>query len=117
VEVTVYVHPDDHGRGIGRALYTSLFECLRLQGYCSAVAVIALPNPASVALHERLGFELVGVYRSMGYKHARWHDVGWWQLALRSHDPSTEPPRPLRDVMDTPEWENALRTGVGLLRV
>lgn len=117
VEVTVYVHPEYHGWGVGRALYTSLFACLRLLGYTSAVAVIALPNPASVALHERVGFEPVGVYRSLGYKHGRWHDVGWWQLALCPPEPSPEPPRPLRRLANTPEWKAALQSGASLVRI
>jgi L-amino acid N-acyltransferase YncA len=110
VEVTVYVHPDRHRRGVGRALYMALLECLRLQGYCTAVAVIALPNPASVALHESLGFAHIGVFHAVGYKHGQWHDVGWWELALRERDPSPAPPLRLHDVLDTPEWQEALKS-------
>lgn len=53
-------------------------------GYCQAFAGIALPNAASVALHESVGFEALGVYRKVGYKHGQWHDVGWWQCSLQS---------------------------------
>ena len=66
VEVSVYVHPAQHRRGIGRAMYTSLFRCLAPQGYCTAVARITLPNAASVALHESMGFQTVGVNRGIG---------------------------------------------------
>lgn len=92
VDASVYVHSDFRRRGIAQALYASLFEILKAQGFFNAYAGIALPNAASVALHESLGFRPIGVYRNVGYKLGRWHDVGWWHLALR---PATENPRPL----------------------
>ena len=78
-EVTVYVAPDAHRRGIGRALYGRLLRSLDAQGYRTMVGVIALPNAASVALHEACGFEHAGTLRRVGYKHGAWHDVGFWQ--------------------------------------
>jgi phosphinothricin acetyltransferase len=66
VEVSVYVAENQHRRGVGRALYTSLVECLRLQGFFHAYAGITLPNPASVGLDESLGFQPVGVYKDVG---------------------------------------------------
>jgi phosphinothricin acetyltransferase len=116
VEVTVYVNPDYHRRGVGGAVYTSLFECLRLLGFCGAIAVITLPNPASVALHESLGFEPIGVFNSIGYKLGEWHDSGWWQLGLQEHSPSPAPPRRLSEALNSPEWQNALDKGLALLR-
>ncbi len=83
VDVTVYLNPVFHRKGIGRALYTSLLAVLRLQGFYKAYAGIALPNPASVGLHEAVGFKPVGVYHQAGYKLGAWHDVGWWQLSLQ----------------------------------
>jgi L-amino acid N-acyltransferase YncA len=83
VDVSVYVDPRHHRRGIGRALYTSLFDLLRRQGFINAYAGIALPNPSSVALHESLGFESVGTFRGVGFKFGRWHDVLWLHLRLR----------------------------------
>ncbi len=116
-EVAVNVHEGYRRRGIGRGLYTSLFECLRALSYVSAVAVITLPNPASVALHESLGFEPVGVFRSVGYKLGKWHDRGWWQLSLQLPCPSPSPPRRLPDVIDTPEWEAAMQRGIDVVRI
>ena len=116
VEITVYVNASYRRRGVGRALYTSLFECLPLQGYHNPYAAIALPNPASVELHEGLGFKHAGIYQSVGHKHDKWQDVGWWQLTLREHGPTPAPPRRLRDFLNTPEWERALREGLELLR-
>ena len=74
-EVSAYVHEDARRRGVARALYTSLFELLRLLGYCNAYAGITLPNPASVALHESLGFTSIGVARGIGWKHGAWRDA------------------------------------------
>src|SRR5438552_4018723 len=66
VEVTAYVHADHHRKGVGLGLYTSLLGCLALQAFRSAVGVIALPNPASVGLHERMGVAPAGVLRAVG---------------------------------------------------
>lgn len=86
VDVSVYLTDDERGRGTGRALYERLLPELARLGYVSAFAGIALPNPPSVVLHERLGFIRLGVFRQVGYKRGQWHDVGWWQRSL------TEPP-------------------------
>ena len=82
VDCSVYLSADARGRGIGRLLYASLLPTLRDCGYWRAHAGIALPNPASVRLHEAMGFRPVGIYRQVGHKLGSWHDVGWWQLAL-----------------------------------
>jgi L-amino acid N-acyltransferase YncA len=93
-DVTVYVQPAFHRRGIGRELYLMLFDLLRAQGMYIACAGVTLPNEASVGLHKSLGFEPVGVYRGVSWKFGAWHDVGWWQLRLR--DPNPEGPAELR---------------------
>ncbi len=80
--VSVYVGEGARGQGVGRALYGALFERLRKRGFRMACAGITLPNEASVGLHERLGFERVGVNREIGWKHGAWRDVGWLQLEL-----------------------------------
>ena len=91
-DVSVYVREDARGKGVGRALYTSLFAILRLQGIFNILAGITLPNAASVALHEAMGLRPLGVYERIGFKCGAWHDVGWWQYALRPHDgPPDEP--------------------------
>ena len=85
VDVAAYVRDDAQRRGIARALYTALFEILALQGYRNAYAGITLPNPASVAMHEAMGFERVGVYHRVGYKMNKWHDVAWFERPLAEH--------------------------------
>jgi L-amino acid N-acyltransferase YncA len=92
-DVTVYVDVAHHRRGIGRRLYEPLLELLRRQRFHIACAGITLPNNASIALHEALGFRPVGVYREIGYKAGAWRDVGWWQLRL--HPAQGAPPEPL----------------------
>jgi phosphinothricin acetyltransferase len=93
VDVSVYVAAGHHREGHGRRLYEALFDDLRERGFRVACAGITLPNEASVALHEGLGFEPVGVYRRIGWKAGAWHDVGWWQLDLApgAEDPPAEP--------------------------
>lgn len=108
-EVSVYVHPAWKRRGVGRALYRALLALLEQQGYYAALAGITLPNPASVALHEALGFAPLGVYRQVGYKMGRWHDVGWWQCDLRPRAAEPAAPLPLGALLGTPAWEAVLR--------
>ena len=92
VETTVYVGADAHGRGVGRGLYAALLPMLEAQGFVQAIAAITLPNPASVALHERFGFRRIGAYEAVGFKQGGWHDVGLWQRALAPQsDAPTEP--------------------------
>lgn len=82
VETTIYLEPRSFGRGIGTALYGALISALRELDVHCAVGGIALPNPASVALHERLGFSKIGQFRDIGCKFGRWVDVGYWELIL-----------------------------------
>lgn len=116
VDVSVYVHEQARRMHVGRALYTSLFKVLALQGFFNAYAGIALPNPASVGIHESLGFAPVGVYRGVGYKLGAWHDVGWWQLALQPRTGDPTPPRALGDVRGSAGWNEALSAGAALIR-
>jgi phosphinothricin acetyltransferase len=83
VETTIYLAAGHHGRGIGLSLYGALLAELRAaRGFHSAVGGIALPNPASIALHEKLGFRKIAHFVEVGRKFDRWVDVGYWQLIL-----------------------------------
>ena len=81
-DVAVYVDPVHARRGIGRALYMALLPALAERGFHAAFAGIALPNAASIGLHESMGFTPVGIYREVGWKLGAWRDVGWWQRLL-----------------------------------
>jgi phosphinothricin acetyltransferase len=80
VETTVYLSTESTGRGIGQHLYRALIDRLAALSCHSIIGGIALPNPASVALHEKLGFEKVAHFREVGWKMNRWIDVGYWEL-------------------------------------
>jgi len=82
VDCSVYLAAAVARRGVGRALYERLLSAVRELGYVTAYAGIALPNPASVGLHEAMGFTPVGIYREVGWKLGAWRDVGWWQRLL-----------------------------------
>lgn len=83
VETSIYLAHGATGRGLGRTLYTRLLQRLDEAGLHALIGGIALPNPASVALHEGLGFVHAGTLREVGFKLGRWVDVGYWQRVLR----------------------------------
>jgi len=80
VEATIYLDPEFVGRGIGGALFAALLEALEFEdGVHRAYGGIALPNPGSVALHQRFGFKLAGTFREVGYKFGKYWDVSWYE--------------------------------------
>lgn len=91
-ETTVYVAPEAPRRGVGTALYRAVIDALRAAGLHCAMGGIALPNPASVALHEKLGFRQVAQFREVGWKFDRRIDVGYWQLLLAPENTGAPPP-------------------------
>lgn len=116
VNVSAYVQAQWRGHGIGRGLYEALFALLRAQGYYGAYAGITLPNPASVALHESVGFTPLGVYRAVGYKHGAWHDVGWWECELHQRVRDPAPPIPIGQIVDSSDWNAAIAAGLRMMR-
>ncbi len=92
-ESSIYLSPAFQTKGIGRVLYQTLFDILRMQGYYSVFAGVALPNEKSVGLHQRLGFEDIGIFKNVGYKNGTWLDTRWFQLVLIP--PDTDPIHPL----------------------
>ncbi len=82
VESSVYLAPGVAGQGFGKALYQELLETLKRSSVHSVMGGIALPNAASVALHERLGFRKIAHLEEVGYKSGQWLDVGYWQILL-----------------------------------
>jgi L-amino acid N-acyltransferase YncA len=93
VDVSAYVHPEWHRRRVGRTLYDALLPLLLSQGFVNVYAGIALPNPASVALHESIGMRRIGVYERVGFKFGAWHDVAWY--GLRIAEPAAPPDEPI----------------------
>lgn len=116
VDVSVYVRKAARRSGIGRALYTSLFKILVLQGYYNAYAGITLPNPGSERLHQVMGFQPIGIYRSVGFKSGAWHDVAWLELWLQARVPNPEPPININVLRNTVELESAVNSGIPFLK-
>lgn len=81
-DIAIYIASQAQGQGVGRMLYTALFDRLRAKSIHAVFAGIALPNAASIALHEAMGMVPVGIYREVGWKLGSWRDVGWWQRLL-----------------------------------
>ena len=82
VESGIYLHKDSMGKGVGTLLYGELLRLLREGGFHAVIGGIALPNPASIALHEKLGFVNIGRFKEVGFKFGKWIDVGYWELML-----------------------------------
>jgi L-amino acid N-acyltransferase YncA len=108
VDFTAYLAHDAKRRGIGTELYRALVKVCQGLGYYRAFAAITLPNEASVRLHEKIGFRPIGVYRRVGFKLGRWHDVGWWSLDLLPEEDAPREPRPIGEVARSGELEEIL---------
>lgn len=111
VDTSVYVAERWRRSGVGRDLYAFLFDLLAAQGLVNAYAGIALPNPASVRLHEAMGFTSIGVYEGVGYKLGRWHDVGWWQRALTPAPEAPDEPIPFAELRQAGGLKGRLARG------
>jgi phosphinothricin acetyltransferase len=98
-DVTVYIDPAFHGRKVGTSLYRVLIPTLQAQGYATLLAGITGGHAASEALHARFGFVRCGTFHRAGWKFQRWHDVGYWELALRDEHYIPAPVRPVAEVV------------------
>lgn len=110
-ESTVYLKNDYLGKGIGRKLYTTLLEILKLQNYYNVFAGITMPNPKSEFLHKNMGFKEIGVYQNVGFKSDKWHSVMWLSLDLQQVDnilPSA--PKNINEVIGTSEFEEIVNS-------
>jgi L-amino acid N-acyltransferase YncA len=108
VDFTAYLAPEAKRRGIGTELYRVLVKVCQALGYCRAFAGITLPNEASVRLHEKIGFRPIGVYRRVGFKQGRWHDVGWWSLDLLPEEDAPREPRSIGEIAGSGELNEFL---------
>lgn len=86
VDVSVYLAPELHGRGVGTTLYRALLAVLAAQGFVTVIAGITAGHSASEGLHSKLGFTRCATFTRVGWKHDQWHDVGYWQLHLQPAD-------------------------------
>lgn len=98
VDISAYVDQRHLGRGVGRTLYDSLLGILRRQRFINVYAGIALPNSASIALHDAVGMRRIGVYERVGYKFEAWHDVAWYGMRLQDPPKAPAEPIPLPDL-------------------
>ena len=98
VDFTAYLVPEEKRRGIGTELYRALVRICQSLGYYRAFAGITLPNEASIRLHEKIGFLPIGVYRRVGFKLGKWHDVGWWSLDLLPEEDAPREPRSIGEI-------------------
>ena len=117
VELSVYAADDARGAGVGRALYESLFEILRRQGVRDAYAVTTVPNPESVAFHERMGFERLVDFPAMGYSNDEWRDVAWWRRSLLEKPAEPDPILPFADLREGAALDDLVAAGEDALEV
>ena len=99
-EASIYLRPEAKGRGIGKALYSVLWELLRLQGYCKVYAVITTANRDSVAFHEAMGYRHTATMPRCGFKFGTWYGTVWMEKTLNLSDQTENPPTDLPSVVD-----------------
>jgi RimJ/RimL family protein N-acetyltransferase len=116
VNTAIYIDSTHHRRGAGRALYVTLFDLLKHLGYYRAIAGITLPNPASIGLHEAMGFALVGVYRDIGYKLGAWRDVGWYEAEIQPRVAEPQEPQSIAVLSGSQAWRDAIARGLACYR-
>lgn len=98
VELTVYLAPGHEGRGAGSLLMARCLETLTAQGYLAAYSCVTLPNPRSIGLHRRFGFEETGIFRRAGWKLGQWHDVVWLAKQLGPQEGEPAAPRRITEI-------------------
>ena len=120
-EATVYLRHGEQGNGYGKALYTALIHELKTRSFHVVVGCIAVPNEASIGLHESLGFKKVAQFSEVGFKFNQWLDIGYWQLTLSSDAPNRQfspatiqRPRPAQKKPPAKTSADCARSGVGV---
>ncbi|HMM20945.1 MAG TPA: N-acetyltransferase family protein [Selenomonadales bacterium] len=116
VDLSVYIDPAYHKRNIATALYSALRDLLTLQGYYNAFAGVTIPNEKSEGFHESFGFRPVGVYRHVGYKFNRWHDVKWYSLDIGNFQLPPMPPASIGQLRNSCKCDNILGKYASLIR-
>ena len=116
VETSIYVSPEFHRHGVARALYSALFELLRMQGYYNIYVGITSPNERSIKFHKAMGFIISGAYQNSMYKFGQWRDVLWMGKQLREHDGEPQPTIPFPALCGTPVCDRVLRECAAKIR-
>lgn len=114
-ELSVYLHPDHQGHGVGRVLYAALLDVLSWQGYANVLAGVALPNPASERFHEKMGMQLIGTYHRVGFKHGRFCDVRWYELFIGNPDEPVGIIKDLPTYWQGDHWSATRQKAIGLM--
>ena len=109
-ESTIYLTEDEQGKGIGRILYSTLFDILRLQGFFNVYAGVGIPNDRSERLHRSVGFQELGIFKKVGYKLGKWHDTKWFQLHLQEHMIDPPLPRSVAEIKSSTELHAILES-------
>lgn len=110
VEASTYLAPEARGRGVGTKLAVLLIDLLRIQGFQSVYSVIALPNPASERLSEKLGMKQVGLLPKSGFKLGEWYDVAQWHMELNPATANMPEPKTPSECEALPAWHAAFAT-------
>ena len=97
-ELSVYLRPQAQGMDLGRTLYSALMDLLTLQGYYTVYGVITLPNEASLALHNQLGFSMDGIQENCGFKLGSWHNTAIMSKTLRDFEPPVSGPKSIHEL-------------------
>lgn len=97
-ELSIYIHKDFQGHGLGSRIYSTLIDLLGILGYRNLYAAITLPNEASLFMHQRLGFRELAVHKNAGYKLGKWHDVAWLDKKLGPYTAEPTPPLPMSEL-------------------
>ena len=101
VESTIYITEAYHHKGLATILYTALFDILRLQGFINVYAGISVPEGKSDKFHPKFGFNYIGVFPKIGYKHGSWHDLKWYEYILSERIDNPPPPIPIIEIQDS----------------
>lgn len=110
VDFSIYINPKYHKRKIGKALYFSLFELLKLQGYYNVYAKITSPNIKSESLHKSLGFKPVGIYKNVAFKLGNWQDLICYELKLMDYPNTPKNTKTIDEINNTPEFDKIIET-------
>jgi phosphinothricin acetyltransferase len=107
-ECAIYLDNEMQGKGIGKILYQTLFSILKLQGFYNVFGGVGLPNEKSVQLHLKCGFEEIGTYKNIGYKHGKWHSTQWFQIVLNEHKIDPTLPKKMEEIQNTTDFKTLL---------